>query len=96
MTPKEMLKIIDKAHDHSCRGIGGTAWMAIRDCIEKQMPKKPAKSGSYYICPSCDRFINQHEQSHGNIDIPHCKWCGQALDWSRQGQGKKERNNDST
>ena len=46
-------------------------------------PKKPepSESGCYYICPSCNKFILRREKSHGNIDIPHCKWCGQALDW---------------
>lgn len=85
MKADEMLKIIDKVHDYPCPyGIGGAAWRAIRDCIEKTVAKKPGKSGvghNYYRCPNCDRLITRHEQSHGNIDISHCKWCGQALDW---------------
>ena len=51
--------------------------------LEKQIPKKPQKSESrmFDICPTCDKFINRREKSHGNIDIPYCEWCGQALDW---------------
>lgn len=34
------------------------------------------------ICPNCERFISRYERSHGNVEIPCCKWCGQKLDWS--------------
>lgn len=52
--------------------------------LEKQIPKKPQKSESrtFDICPTCGKFIYRREKSHGNIDIPRCKWCGQKLDWS--------------
>lgn len=49
--------------------------------LEKQIPKKPNLSGAYHICPHCSRFVSKNEPKHGRIDIPHCKWCGQALDW---------------
>ena len=54
------------------------------EAIEKQISEKPQKSesGTFNICPTCGRFINRREKSHGNIDIPRCKWCGQALEWS--------------
>lgn len=95
MTTKEMLAIVDKMHDQPCPyGIGGTAWIALRDCVEKLSPKVPKRSdsGAYHICPNkdCRRLIERREQSHGNIDIPHCKWCGQALEWTKEGE-----NNDS-
>jgi len=53
------------------------------EALRKQKPRKPARAKTYglYICPSCDRFIERHEQSHGNIEIPYCKWCGQRIDW---------------
>lgn len=55
---------------------------AIIDALEKQIPTKPRKSGAGAdLCPHCNRFIDRHEGRHGNIDIPHCKWCGQAIDW---------------
>lgn len=61
-----------------------TAELAIaQKALEKQLPKKPQKSesGTFNICPTCGKFINRREKSHGNIDIPHCKWCGESLDW---------------
>ena len=59
------------------------------EALEKQIPKKPKllDSGEFYSCPSCDIVIRKNEPSHGNIDIPHCKWCGQALDWSDNENG---------
>ena len=96
MTAQEQLAVIDKVYDYPCPyGIGGTAWRAIRSSIERLTPKEPERSdsGAFYICPNtgCRRFILRREQpSHGNIDIPHCKWCGQALEWT-----KGDENNDS-
>ena len=54
------------------------------EALEKQIEKKPNKSdsGFFYLCPNCERFVHRHENSHGNIDIPYCKMCGQALNWS--------------
>lgn len=51
--------------------------------IQRLTPRKPAisNSGVYGVCPNCRRLVLQFEQSHGNIEIRHCKWCGQALDW---------------
>lgn len=51
--------------------------------IQRLTPRKPAisSSGVYGVCPNCRRLVLHFEQSHGNIEIPHCKWCGQALDW---------------
>lgn len=89
MTPQEALKVIDKAHDYPCPyGIGGTAWMYIRSCIEKKIPKKPIKKNPICYertvngqenyaydcyCPTCDTNVNGEKH--------HCP-CGQALDWS--------------
>ena len=44
-------------------------------------PKK-SDSGEYHICPNCERLISEREPSHGKIQIPYCKWCGQRIDWS--------------
>lgn len=61
------------------------------EALEKQIPKTPQKSGNstFHICPTCSKFIKQREQSHGNISIPCCKWCGQKLDWDGVDNGKK-------
>lgn len=65
MTTKEMLAIVDKMHDQPCLyGIGGTAWIALRGCVEKLSPKvsKRSDSGAYHICPNkdCRRLIERH------------------------------------
>lgn len=53
------------------------------EALENRIPKRPNhnRGSSFYICPNCNKLIRKNEQSHGKIDIPHCKWCGQALDW---------------
>ena len=74
MTPQEALKVIDKVHDYPCPyGIGGTAWMYIRNCIEKQIPKKPVKTRNEIVCPTCETLVGSN---------PYCKYCGQALNWN--------------
>lgn len=55
---------------------------AIIDALKKAVPTKPNNSETRApLCPFCNRFIDRKEHKHGNIDIPHCKWCGQALNW---------------
>lgn len=56
--------------------------------IERLTPAtpEPSSSGVFGICPNCEAFLDRYEQSHGNIEIPHCKWCGQALDWKGFGE----------
>ena len=51
--------------------------------IDLMIPKKVPRSdsGAYGVCPCCERLIERFEPAHGNIEIRHCKWCGQALDW---------------
>lgn len=62
------------------------------DAVKKQIPTVAMKSdsGSYYICPSCMKLIEHYEISHGNIEIPYCKWCGQRIDWAEGENIEKE------
>lgn len=63
----------------------GEEAVKVNMALEKQIPKKPKVVGlgvSSTVCPCCNKFVNKHEKKHGNITIPRCKWCGQALDWS--------------
>lgn len=65
-----------------CQPIIETTGVDINEAIEKQIPKTPGTTKTMArTCPNCYRFIDRHEEMHGNIDIPCCKWCGQALDW---------------
>lgn len=59
--------------------------------LQKLIPRKPAetKSRTLQLCPNCNRFVDKNEQRHGNINIPKCKWCGQALDWSDDNESIK-------
>lgn len=60
--------------------------------IRKQIPTPPGRSSSgATLCPSCNRFLDRHEQKHGNLDIPYCKWCGQAIDWKGALDNGKQR-----
>ena len=51
--------------------------------VQRLTPKRPlaSTSGRYGVCPCCECLVSKYEHEHGNIVIPHCKWCGQALDW---------------
>lgn len=54
------------------------------DSMAKDIAEKPkiSDSRSFHICPRCNKIVRRNEQSHGNLNIPRCKWCGQAWDWS--------------
>lgn len=40
--------------------------------IEKQISKKPIKTRSEIVCPTCKTLVGSS---------PYCRYCGQALDW---------------
>ena len=44
--------------------------------LEKQIPKKI--DHDYLSCNSCDGDL----EVFARMDIVHCPWCGQRLDWS--------------
>ena len=46
--------------------------MAI-NALEKQIPKKPVKTRSEIVCPTCNTLVGSS---------PYCRYCGQAIDWS--------------
>lgn len=86
---EQLRSLIDEAKTHFTddgddlifRDDAAALIMAIR-AIERLTPRNPAiSSGVYGVCPNCRRPVLQFEQAHDNIEIPHCKWCGQALDW---------------
>ena len=51
-----------------------------KTALEKQIPKKPIIKKSCKVnafalrCPNCEAVLQS--------DSPHCRYCGQALDWS--------------
>ena len=47
----------------------------------KDIPKKPIgdlNSVPNYRCPNCNNAIVVYQFDY---KYPHCKWCGQAIDW---------------
>ena len=41
--------------------------------LEKQIPKKPRKTRTEIVCPTCATLVGSS---------PYCRYCGQKLDWS--------------
>ena len=56
--------------------------------LEKQIPKKPTHEATLYrccTCPTCKNVIDEFTDFLGKrvrVTVQHCKYCGQALDWS--------------
>ena len=52
--------------------------------IEKQMPKKFELWNGQCSCPNCNKLFGNYSQLKTLIhwEMPFCKFCGQALDWS--------------
>ena len=53
--------------------IGGKSLDIAISAIEKQIPKKPRKTRTEIVCPTCATLIGSS---------PYCRYCGQAIDWS--------------
>ena len=52
---------------------GGEALEIAVIALKKQIPKKPRKTRSEIVCPTCNTLVGSS---------PYCRYCGQALDWS--------------
>ena len=52
--------------------IGGKSLDIAISAIEKQISKKPIKTRSEIVCPTCKTLVGSS---------PYCRYCGQALDW---------------
>lgn len=67
-------KQIDK--DCFCLSLGSDdfEWLEkAKEALGKQIPKKPVKTKSEIVCPTCNTFLGSS---------PYCRYCGQAIDWS--------------
>ena len=78
---KQMLAF-EKTMAPEMKGALTVALKAMSRVIPVKLEK--ADSGKFYICSTCKKIVKKNEQSHGNLNIPHCKWCGQAWDWSEE------------
>lgn len=52
------------------------------EALEKQIKKKPreAVQSGFFWCPACSKAIKMRIEG-SKINISHCPFCGQALDW---------------
>ena len=48
-------------------------WETAISALEKQVPKKPRKTRTEIVCPTCATLVGSS---------PYCRYCGQKLDWS--------------
>ena len=55
-----------------------------KTAIEKQIPKKFELWNGQCSCPNCNKLFGNYSQLKTLIhwEMPFCKFCGQALDWS--------------
>ena len=52
--------------------------------LEKQIPKHYVLWNGQCSCPNCKKLFGSYSQFKTLIhwEMPYCKYCGQALDWS--------------
>ena len=56
----------------------------IRKALDKQDAKVPEGDFDcvpHYRCPTCFEAVVTYRE---DPRLPHCQWCGQALDWSEE------------
>ena len=52
--------------------IGGKSLDIAISALEKQIPKKPRKTRTEIVCPTCATLVGSS---------PYCRYCGQKLLW---------------
>ena len=57
---------------------------AIINALGKQIPKRFELWNGQCSCPNCNKLFGSYSQLKTLIhwEMPYCKYCGQALDWS--------------
>ena len=60
-----------------------------KKALEKQIPKHFEIWNGQCSCPNCNKLFGNYSQLKTLIhwEMPHCKYCGQALDWSETEKG---------
>ena len=81
MNKQEAIRIFEETT--LCSPIGQAAFVAV-EAIKKQIRRRPVKDGAFGKCCSCDYEFNSELLSEYNIK--YCLNCGQALDWSDEGE----------
>ena len=52
--------------------VGGKSLDIAISALEKQTPKKPRKTRTEIVCPTCGTLV---------VSSPYCRYCGQKLSW---------------
>lgn len=57
---------------------------AAKEAFKKQIPKKFKLWNGNCCCPTCNKLFGPYTVLKKLIhwEMPYCKYCGQALDWS--------------
>lgn len=58
----------------------------VRAAVEKQDPKKVEIWNGQAMCPNCRSLFGNMSDIRKIVawDMPHCKFCGQAIDWGEE------------
>ena len=86
MTIERAMEILDPTHrEHydSIDVVNEACRMGMK-ALEKQIPKHYELWNGQCSCPNCNKLFGSYSQLKTLIhwEMPHCKFCGQALDWS--------------
>lgn len=82
MTPEQALNRLDETV------IGDLELkIALSKALERQIAKKPTHEATLFrccTCPTCGNVIDEYCDFLGGkirVNVPHCKFCGQRIDW---------------
>ena len=86
MTTEKAIKMIDEylLEPNSIHKDWVECLRLCRQALEKQIPKHFELWNGQCACPNCNKLFGSHSQLKTLIywEMPYCKFCGQALDWS--------------
>lgn len=89
MKPQEVIEELNKLKTGApCSNIDrrNKAIEEAKDFTKAFIPEKPVLWNGQYSCPECESLFGNKEDIV-QIDYaqsPHCRFCGQALDWGEK------------
>ena len=87
LTPEQILEMDGMYKELSREVMAYRKIGTVEECrvaVERQKAKKPVKDEySHECCPGCGWIVCKGE--YGGRYLPHCENCGQAIDWSDEG-----------
>ena len=95
LTIKITEEMMQRAMENALASFKTEIGMTIKECVEKQVAKKPSFEGDGYadgqlvydtwICPCCEK---KYEVDYEEYDF--CPNCGQKIDWKEDGDNDAE------